>query len=464
MILVSLAVATSLAAFPSTGIAGVNAARATTTQNLAPGLTYTKITDPAGPNRVYVLTVDPSRPLSLDAATAGGVGSFARPSSIGAAHSALAAINGDFSIDPGRPLHPFAEDGVLRQFGLQNGASFGISQDETRKYIAQTALTATGENLSSKTTFSISEFNTGAPAGSQIAAYTPYGGGRERPPTNACSVRLNVSGKLHWGPRGIGVNRDWIVSRARCSSTRLGVRAGTVVLSSHLTGAGSRILKRMKKGQLVRLGWSAGWSGVMDTVGGMPLLVDAGQAVAPATCSSYFCSRNPRAGIGITSDGKVLLVVVDGRSPGSVGMTLIGFAHYMQQLGATYAVNLDGGGGAAMWIAGQGIVSRPSDSSGERPVTNAVLVLPGSDGEPTPLPYARGPVIGRITQGPSDGITRIASALQAQRSIDAALADPGSTGGLMNALASGRLGQVGGTGSLPDRFLRMARAFRASHR
>ena len=58
----------------------------------------------------------------------------------------------------------------------------------------------------------------------------------------------------------------------------------------------------------------------------------------------------------------------------------------MKSLGAVNAVNLDGGGSATMWIKGLGVVNHPTDSTGERPVSNALVVLPGADlREPAPL-------------------------------------------------------------------------------
>jgi exopolysaccharide biosynthesis protein len=51
----------------------------------------------------------------------------------------------------------------------------------------------------------------------------------------------------------------------------------------------------------------------------------------------------------------------------------------MRYLGIANGVNLDGGGSATMWIAGRGIVNHPTDSAGERPVSNAVVILPGAD-------------------------------------------------------------------------------------
>ena len=50
----------------------------------------------------------------------------------------------------------------------------------------------------------------------------------------------------------------------------------------------------------------------------------------------------------------------------------------MKEQGAVWALNLDGGGSATMWLKDRGVVNRPSDGS-ERPVTSALLVLPGPD-------------------------------------------------------------------------------------
>jgi hypothetical protein len=360
------------------------------------------------------------------------MGTYGKPSVIGATHGALAAINGDFSVAPGRPLHPFAEDGALKELGLQNGASFAISQDEQQSFIDTQAVTVQGRNLTAKETFPVAGWNTGRPTGRRIVAFTPYGGSAERPPSDACSARLKPSSKMRFGKDGVGLVRDYKVVRRRCASGAMGMRDGTVVMSANLSGRGAVAIKKLKKRQFVRLTWSFGWAGVMDSIGGMPQLVRDGENIAH-TCGSYFCSTNPRTAMGVTADGDILLVTVDGRKRTSVGMTLIALAKYMIDLGAVDAVNLDGGGGSTMWVRGQGVVNDPSDPGGERPVTNAVLILPGTDDAEPPVSGVTG--YGRLDP---DALSLRPSATLARETMAMALADPGSTGGLLDALADRR--------------------------
>ena len=86
--------------------------------------------------------------------------------------------------------------------------------------------------------------------------------------------------------------------------------------------------------------------------------------------------RQPRTMAGIDARGDLLLVTVDGRqTAGSEGFTLFEEAEFMRSLGATQALNLDGGGSTAMAVDGK-LVNNTSDATGERPVGDTVQVLP----------------------------------------------------------------------------------------
>jgi hypothetical protein len=182
-------------------------------------------------------------------------------------------------------------------------------------------------------------------------------------------------------------------------------------------------LKDLDEENLLTVGWTVGWPRGVDIMGGNPLLLTERRVVAPNWCASYFCHRNPRTGIGITGRGKVLLVTVDGRQPRrSVGMTLAGFARVFKNLGATDAINLDGGGSTTMVIRGR-VVNRPSDHQGERRVGSVILVRGYT---PPPL---------RTTPTP-----HVASGTQTREAPDSLEFDPGSTGGMLDAFARGALG------------------------
>lgn len=86
--------------------------------------------------------------------------------------------------------------------------------------------------------------------------------------------------------------------------------------------------------------------------------------------------RNPRTLAVITSDGNLLSVAVDGHEPGySAGASFEESAGIMRALGAREATNLDGGSSTTMTL-GNRLINRPSDATGERPVGDAVAILP----------------------------------------------------------------------------------------
>ncbi len=85
--------------------------------------------------------------------------------------------------------------------------------------------------------------------------------------------------------------------------------------------------------------------------------------------------EQPRTAIGVTAEGHVLIVVVDGRDPGySRGATLPELADILVSLGATTAYNLDGGGSSELWFDGE-VVNQPSNG-GER-ATSDILYVAG---------------------------------------------------------------------------------------
>lgn len=83
--------------------------------------------------------------------------------------------------------------------------------------------------------------------------------------------------------------------------------------------------------------------------------------------------EQPRTAVGVIDDNHLVFVVVDGRDPGySRGVTMTELAGIMQDLGATTAYNLDGGGSSTMVFNGE-VLNQPSNG-GERGTSDILYV------------------------------------------------------------------------------------------
>jgi len=122
------------------------------------------------------------------------------------------------------------------------------------------------------------------------------------------------------------------------------------------------------------------WLHAKNIVGGGPQLIKNGRVeitnAAEKILPSFVSDGHPRTAIAKLESGQILLVTVDGRQPGeSIGMSLTMLADLLLEFGAVEAVNLDGGGSTTMVIKNK-LVNKPSDVTGERPVSDAILVYP----------------------------------------------------------------------------------------
>ena len=83
-------------------------------------------------------------------------------------------------------------------------------------------------------------------------------------------------------------------------------------------------------------------------------------------------SHEPRTALGYNAD-KLFLVVADGRQPKySTGLTLYELASILIELGATEAINLDGGS-SSTFVVNDTVVNKPSGQQ-ERDVLNAIFI------------------------------------------------------------------------------------------
>lgn len=109
---------------------------------------------------------------------------------------------------------------------------------------------------------------------------------------------------------------------------------------------------------------------------GPGLIVDGQICVDRYTEVDQATHSNPRTAIAQVGELHYLMVVSDGRTSRSEGLSLYQMAEFLQGLGAKTAYNLDGGGSSTMWFNGRVVnepVNRGSKIS-ERSVSDIVYI------------------------------------------------------------------------------------------
>jgi hypothetical protein len=125
-----------------------------------------------------------------------------------------------------------------------------------------------------------------------------------------------------------------------------------------------------------------------EAVAGFTVILRRGEVVHPPGARA--AALHPRSAVGADETGRrIWLVVVDGRRSGySEGMTEAELGALLKELGASEAVNLDGGGSSILLYDADGrglrVMNRPSDGR-PRPVPVLLgLLKPRPDSDPPP--------------------------------------------------------------------------------
>ncbi len=124
------------------------------------------------------------------------------------------------------------------------------------------------------------------------------------------------------------------------------------------------VLGRYKKNDIMSLN-------LRDAVSFSPFLIVNGQPQITSGDGGW--GIQPRTAIGQTKDGKVLMLVIDGRQLSSIGVTLKTLQDIMLEHGAYNAANLDGGSSTVMYYMGS-LLNKPCSMYGERFLPNAFVV------------------------------------------------------------------------------------------
>lgn len=130
--------------------------------------------------------------------------------------------------------------------------------------------------------------------------------------------------------------------------------------------------------QMLQKGSFRKWK-MQTAVGGGPVLVQNGEVQITNNEELKFAGKaiqdkHPRTAMGYTADGKLIMLVIEGRSPGKAeGATLVQEANMLRQIGCQEALNLDGGGSSCLLVNGKQTIT-PSDKTGQRPVPAVFMV------------------------------------------------------------------------------------------
>ena len=120
---------------------------------------------------------------------------------------------------------------------------------------------------------------------------------------------------------------------------------------------------------------------MQTAVGGGPVLLQNGEVNISNNEEMKFGGKNgltekhPRTCMGYTKDGKLIIMVIQGRFPNKAdGASLVQEAQLLKNVGCWEALNLDGGGSSCLLINGKQTIT-PSDKQGEqRPVPCVFLI------------------------------------------------------------------------------------------
>jgi len=117
--------------------------------------------------------------------------------------------------------------------------------------------------------------------------------------------------------------------------------------------------------------------GVINLLAFGPALVENGEiAVGKNQEVGQAMASNPRTAIGIIDENHYIIVVSDGRTSESKGLSLYQMAEVMKSYGVKTAYNLDGGGSSTLYFNGQ-VINKPTTGGNkisERAVSDIVYI------------------------------------------------------------------------------------------
>jgi hypothetical protein len=282
----------------------------------------------------------------------------------------VAGVNGDFfNFDGSGPNGVFLRDGVIATRPHPQRSSLGIGFDG-RLVVDLLSFVGTW-TVPGYPAHPLEALNRGLVNPPGVALYTrAYGARTPRHPTAKEVVligfpRSHVNGYLTGTASSIRLGGGTVIPRGGAVLHARGTWRRTLVGQAR---PGTPVTVRLRLDDLP--------VDVADLIGGGPALVRNGNPIwnaGEAFTRGHLITKHPRTAVGQLANGRLLLVVADGRRQSSIGLTNWELARQMVRLGAVRAMSLDGGGSSTMAFDGR-VLNRPSDGA-PRAVANGLFVF-----------------------------------------------------------------------------------------
>lgn len=340
------------------------------------GVEHVTLSFPDPAQTVHVAHIDPGAPVAVEAVSAhDGIPhrntDHELPSDMCRRVSCIAGINGDFhDLSSDQPL-----GGVITGGRMLRSPRAGYDQvtlDRGGRLHAGHLGWSGSLVASDGTTVALGGVNVDR-GNDTVVLYTPAWGG---------STPAGAEGELVLRAAGpIGTLGTTAVEIVATRSGSGGIPSDGAVLSATgsagaaLRGLAGRIGTSVTRTAQLRLETAVD---AIQSLGAHPVLLRDGRRVFPDTPDGFTRFRNPRTLLGWNPSGEIIMVTVDGRNDEAEGMSLAQAADLLVGLGATDAVNFDGGGGTTFVVAGE-VKNLPSDDRNPGPPAypDGHVVAPG---------------------------------------------------------------------------------------
>jgi len=337
--------------------------------HVGPGVIHTKIISPEVPYAINILEVDLTNPyIEMETVKANdqllGMETVSRMATRKSTegHRVVGAVNGDFyDMGSGVPTNLQMLDGEIVTLPIP----YEVIGFDYRNKPFMDVLSYSGNLITKNSNYSIAGVNTTRGA-DNLVLYNQYKGAATG--TNEFGTELAIEPIDPW--YGNDTIRA-IIKQSVSGKGNMEIVDGDGVLSGH--GAASAFLNSLSVGDTVKIVYNIAPSlpKLKEAIGGREWIVRNGVNVGG------WLELHPRTAAGFSQDStKLYLIVIDGRTSISKGMTLKQLGEFMLRIGNIYqGVNLDGGGSTTMVVNGN-VENLPSGGPGiQRAVANGLMVV-----------------------------------------------------------------------------------------